>query len=489
MRVTRSDPHYSRQSDGWPHIAGAWTLSNSLELSGLVGPTRRESGSLAATTDNPVEKWAMPNFITITMLRPTAGELANRDETGSAKTLIYGGATRTRVSSQAIKRRLRKSDSQHALTGGGVPDGARSRAIFRDPVFDGIVAAGVPDADAMMLAGALKKATIKASRADIEAAANAAEDVEDDVKPKARAERTGRTSQNKGSNVAPVTREDLITAQAIFLGQPEIEYLVSEAAAAYAATRKANGRADVDAAAEALANKLSSKAGTENLSAMVAGAGISTAMFGRFITSDLLARTDAAIHVAHAFTVHAQERVDDYFTAVDDLVPEGSAHLDSTELTSGLLLFSVVVDVSQLVSNLSGDVDAAAEAVRRLIMLLATQSVSAKKGSTAPYSRAQLVLIEVGNAQPRTLAAAFETPVPRGNSGWLEPAMHQLANYMAQEDAMFGVEPGALRVYASISLADLPRATRDTLAGVADAATRAMLLERQVSAVSARAAL
>jgi CRISPR system Cascade subunit CasC len=43
-------------------------------------------------------------------------------------------------------------------------------------------------------------------------------------------------------------------------------------------------------------------------------------LFGRMVTGDILARTDAAIHVAHAMTVHGQMAESDYFTAIDDLI-------------------------------------------------------------------------------------------------------------------------------------------------------------------------
>ncbi len=68
-------------------------------------------------------------------------------------------------------------------------------------------------------------------------------------------------------------------------------------------------------------------------------AGLIAALFGRMVTSDPAANTDAAIHVAHAFTVHREESEGDYFTVVDDLsVAEGatgSGGIFDTEITSG----------------------------------------------------------------------------------------------------------------------------------------------------------
>ena len=70
------------------------------------------------------------------------------------------------------------------------------------------------------------------------------------------------------------------------------------------------------------------------------------------VTGDVLARCDAAVHVAHAFTVHPGFFETDYFSAVDDLNPAGetgSGHINTSELTSGLYYGFVVVDVPLLV--------------------------------------------------------------------------------------------------------------------------------------------
>src|SRR3546814_413592 len=129
------------------------------------------------------------------------------------------------------------------------------------------------------------------------------------------------------------------------------------------------------------------------------------------VTSDILARVDAAVHVSHAFTVHAEESEPDYFTAVDDLAQEagepGSGHINVTELTSGLFYGYVVIDLQELVDNMSGDTVLAARAVEHLVHLIATVSPGAKRGSTAPYGYAEILLVEAGARQPRSLANAF----------------------------------------------------------------------------------
>ena len=48
--------------------------------------------------------------------------------------------------------------------------------------------------------------------------------------------------------------------------------------------------------------------------------------------------------------------------------------------------------------------------VHNLLHLIATVTPGAKLGSTAPYACADLMLVEAGSRQPRSLANAFRTP-------------------------------------------------------------------------------
>ena len=92
--------------------------------------------------------------------------------------------------------------------------------------------------------------------------------------------------------------------------------------------------------------------------------GIVAALFGRMVTSDPAANVEAPIHVAHAFTVHAEETEGDYFTALDDLdAGNGTATIQDTELTSGIFYGYSVVDIEQLVSNV-GDASLAGSCSR-----------------------------------------------------------------------------------------------------------------------------
>ena len=224
--------------------------------------------------------------------------------------------------------------------------------------------------------------------------------------------------------------------QALYFGEPEIEFLTSLAIESLAVT-------DAKKAGEKFAKRLKDE--RANLRALKHGAGLGAALFGRMMTSDRAANRDAAIHVAHAMTVHAMERELDYMTVVDDLARAdedehaGSAGMFDMELTSGLYYGYVVVDIELLVSNLGGDREIAARVVENLVHLVAQVSPGAKKGSTAPYSWAELMLIETGAQQPRSLANAFRDPVPLpARNGLLAMAAEAMGNHVTRLDEAYG---------------------------------------------------
>jgi len=157
------------------------------------------------------------------------------------------------------------------------------------------------------------------------------------------------------------------------------------------------------------------------------------------VTADPAANIDAAIHVAHAFTVHGEEPEYDFFTVVDDLHEEGSGqgaadHLNESELVCGLFYGYVVVDRNTLLGNVDGDAALAGEIVRRLVRVIATVSPGARRGPTAPYGYASWMLAEAGDEQPRSLAEAFRTPAAPTR----EDAHAKLNAHLANVDRAYG---------------------------------------------------
>jgi CRISPR system Cascade subunit CasC len=380
-------------------------------------------------------------FIQLHALTSYPGTLLNRDDAGFAKQLPFGGATRTRVSSQCLKYHWRNFEGEHALYDLDVPRSLRSRETFWRRLVQPLVEEGYPAPLVRAISFALQERLVsddKASKSDLRTLISP--DEEDEA------------------------RAMMNTNQVTIFGEPEMRYLRELAADTIESVEDefsvfweegANPSSDtVGEAAEAMRD-FSSRDLRKSLRGLKLASGLDAAMFGRMATSDVLARGDAALHVAHAFTTHAQESESDYFSAVDELrrdEPEergerGAGHINTQELTSGLFYSYVVVDVPLLVSNLEAvdredwteaDTDLAAEVVRRFAHLMATVSPGAKLGSTAPYSYAQCLFAESGTAQPRTLANAFQTPVRKDNL--LANSYEALAGYVEEIDGMYGVQ-------------------------------------------------
>jgi CRISPR system Cascade subunit CasC len=373
----------------------------------------------------------LPKFVQIHFLTSYAAALLNRDDSGLAKRLPYGGAMRTRVSSQCQKRHWRVSDSVFALGNiDGAEDSFRSRdlvtKLIRGP-FEGQVPAAVLDA----------------------------------VEPLFQAAVYGKDGAAKSKR------------QPLLMGAPEIRFLKDKFEEIVTATSDPD---EAKAAAEAFCADKDFKA---TMKAMREGAalhmGLPAALFGRMVTSDTTANIDAPIHVAHAFTVHAEETESDYFAVVDDLSGPGDAgadHIGEVEINSGLYYGNVVIDVPGLVSNLTGtdrakwtetDRTLAAEVVAHLINLVAETSPGAKKGSTAPHAYAHTVLVELGDRQPRTLAAAFRTPVRPS----FEASEEALAAHLGEHDRAY--ETGEARRFLSLrNAAQFPGAERATMRELTD---------------------
>lgn len=379
-------------------------------------------------------------FLQLHTLTSYPATLLNRDDAGFAKRMPFGGAVRTRVSSQCLKRHWRTFNGDGSLASLEAPESIRSRISFERFVYEPLVKAGQAEGVARAvtdkLVGKVFGSEDKQKKAD--------------AQPK---KKKGGKDKPEGedSAVPEATTGGAGTAQVTVLGRPELDYLYG---LALQACREGGSE---DKAVKALETLLSDKKLKENLKALKPGsleAGLGAALFGRMVTGDILSRTDAAIHVAHAMTVHAQATESDYFSAIDDLVRDDGAsesgHINASELTSGLFYGYVVVDVEGLVSNLGGDRKLAGDVVRSLVKTIATVSPGAKKGSTAPYAYSHLVLAEAGRAQPRTLANAFLEPVPmRGNL--VDASYVALAGYLKDLDAMYGSDP---RVHAGIRTGD-----------------------------------
>ena len=347
-------------------------------------------------------------FLQIHTLHSYTAALLNRDDSGLAKSLPFGGTRRTRISSQCLKRHWRMADDPHALGAiAGAEASFRSRELVTKLVIDPLRASHPADLIAVLEAEFQK--AVYGDKAD-----------------------KGKQSR-----------------QTLLFGAPEIAWLGGEAARLAASSTPATIKVAVTEWAKGFKDNIKALRDATALPG-----GLTAALFGRMVTSDPAANIDAPVHVAHAFTVHEAETESDYFTAVDDLKADeddsGADTIQETELTCGLFYGYVVIDLPGLIANCGGGRALAGKVVHNLLYLIAEISPGAKRGSTAPYGRAGLVLVEAGDRQPRSLADAYRSAV-RPN---LDAAADALAATLRSFDTAYSTGE-ARRFLAPASIAEL----------------------------------
>ena len=340
----------------------------------------------------------MTRFLQLHLLTFFPPANLNRDDTGRPKTAVVGGATRLRLSSQALKRAWRTSEAFAAALEGHM--GSRTQR-FGETVLDRLVAGGMGADQAMTVAR------------DI----------------------AGVFGKNKDAG----DKDPAQIEQLAFLSPEE------QAAALALADRVLAGE------------KVSAKdAGL--LRATDTAADI--ALFGRMLASAPDYNREAAAQVAHAITTHKVTVEDDYYTAVDDLKTKaedaGAGFLGEAAFGSGVFYLYLCVDRVLLLRNLGGDAALAHTTLGALIESAATVAPRGKQNSFAAHGRAHYALAERGTKQPRTLAGAFIEPV-RGQNLMTE-SIEALAKFRQALDGAYGKaaeEDNVMHVGKRGSLAEL----------------------------------
>ncbi len=298
-------------------------------------------------------------YVDINVIQTMPPNCANRDDTGSPKTCMYGGVRRARVSSQSWKR--------------------ATREYFRGRVDESMLSVRTMKI-VQMVADCIRAKDQSISEED---ALSKAVDVLEKagVKTKSKAK--------KGETAVP-------ESQALFfMGNKQAMNLAELAI---------QGGYDKKTVEEAL-NK---------------GFGIDIALFGRMVADNPLLNADASAQVAHAISTHMVENEYDYFTAVDECSPEdnaGAGMIGTVEFNSSTLYRYATVAVHDLAGQLA-DGEATAMAVEEFVRAFILSMPTGKQNTFANRSVPYAVFIAVRGDQPVNLAPAFESPVqPNRNGG------------------------------------------------------------------------
>ncbi|WP_187627717.1 type I-E CRISPR-associated protein Cas7/Cse4/CasC [Paraburkholderia sp. UCT31] len=319
---------------------------------------------------------AKSRFLQLHFLTAFSANNLNRDDLSRPKSFVFGATPRLRISSQSIKRAWRISDAVHEALAGEV--GVRSREMWFQLGAE-LVKAGHSTENVLAHIAPVREAFEGARKETGEE--NGSEDPADAAKGK-------KVGKKKPSGGLDALKGDLF-----YFSKSEREFIRSVVIDSLT-------QVGTPAKAEDVAEKIKALPASGDV-----------AMFGRMVASNGALAIEGAVQVAHPFTVNKSVVDDDFFVAVDDLNEVGSGHMGSNGFGSGLYYGYVNVDLALLLSNLSGDVEKARKLLVALAEVIATVAPGGKQNSFAARSYASFLMAEHGNAQPRSFADAFLTPV------------------------------------------------------------------------------
>jgi len=322
-------------------------------------------------------------LIEIHILQNHAPSNLNRDDTGSPKECVFGNVKRARISSQCLKRSIRRSELFRQALAGHLA--TRTRRL-PELVQKNLLARGLEPA---LAAIAEKKASGFGTKEGTE-------------------------------------RDELNTAQTMFLTDADI---AAVADVLYAKAMEVSTPAKFEKIAAKDLQAAAQQAGFRPVS-------VDVALFGRMTTSEAFRDVEAACQVAHALSTHKVDHEYDYFTAVDDLKEDaagsdqeedaGADMLGDVEYNSACYYKYFSVDLDGLIRNLSGEKMGrkavpedevrearalAAQAVEAMLKAAVMTTPTGKQNSFAAHQLPAAVLVEVRPVpSPVSYANAFVAP-------------------------------------------------------------------------------
>jgi CRISPR system Cascade subunit CasC len=336
----------------------------------------------------------------------------NRDDTNAPKDAFFGGVRRGRISSQCLKRSIRRSPVFRAAFEADNLLGVRTR-LLPELVREALQAQG---ADATAIEAIVRRVPEIGRES---------------------AKRSAAREEEEGEAASPRKAESA-TRQLIFLNRDELPPLAQKLWQLY----------------QRYGAKQWAKAKIEDITKELGASlprSVDIAMFGRMTTSSAFEDVQAAVQVAHAISTNALIQESDYYTAVDDLSDEpGAGMIGDVDFNSNTYYRYLNVHWEQLLQNLGGDVPIARKAVVVLLEAAAVAHPSGKQNAFAAFNLPDVILVEVMRDNlPVSYANAFLKPVrPSAERSLIDASVAQLGDYMNRVIPVYDLE--AQRAYVAL---------------------------------------
>lgn len=380
--------------------------------------------------------------IELHLLQNFAPSCLNRDDTNAPKDCRFGGYRRARISSQCIKRSIRRAFDESPLLS------AEERAVRSNRLV----------------------AEIASSLTDLSADS-------DQVR---------RIIELALASQKLTVDEGGLTQYLLFVGRREITNLAQvirdhwAALAALAPSGDAEeGEGKQKTARKRKADKKSAIPAevTKAVAAVLdGGKAADLALFGRMLADLPDKNVDAACQVAHAISTNKVDMEMDYFTAVDDLKTRdddaGAEMLGVVEYNSSCFYRYANISLPQLAGNLQDDQDLARRTVEAFLRASVTAIPTGKQNTFAAHNPPSLVFAVARTSGLWSLSNAFEKPVrPTNNVSLVDQSITNLDQYWGKLINGYGgdqIVAGGLFSLADVELSATASYRCESLQGVVD---------------------
>ena len=346
-------------------------------------------------------------LIQIHILQNYAPANLNRDDTGAPKDAFFGGIRRGRISSQCLKRSMRKSEI--------------FKAAFEKSGMLGIRTKALPELIRKELIN------LKASDEEIKTIIDKIpEIIKGSTKANNKEESESETSENNA------VEEEISTNQLIFISQNEVAPFAAKLLELYRKIGKGDWK-----------KSKSNKEITRQMGSSLPKS-VDIAMFGRMTTSTTFENVQAAVQVAHAITTNALASEFDYFTAVDDLSGQtGAGMIGDVEFNSSTYYKYLNIHWEGLTHNLADDYEVAKDGVASLLEAAALAHPSGKQNSFAAFNPPDFIMVEIYERNlPFSYANAFQKPIRVTHDLTLmEASIKQFEEYVDSISASYNLSP------------------------------------------------
>lgn len=338
-------------------------------------------------------------FLDVHVLHAVPFSNLNRDNLGTPKQMVYGGATRARISSQCTKRAARLWLEQNTDLGAALRTRRLPQLVREQLVRDH----GFADADAILA--------------------------------------TRRVFELAGIKIPEPKDEE--SAEGHELQGDQLTFTTTEAAGVFANT--INDHRSVLLADTENGFKPAARVKKALVAPFDAHNPI-IALCGRMLAALPETNVDGALQVAHAFTTHTSTLELDYFTAVDDQVQldgdeSGAGHINVGEYTSGVFYRHATIGLRQLAELLDDSDAAVAEVAGSFVGAFVLAEPTGKQNAANAHTRPDLVAVTLRSDRPVSFAAAFEKPVEPGrHGGYMAASIEALHRRAALENQMYGTD-------------------------------------------------